>query len=132
MCHGKGRRANSTVDGRVSCIVPVFNGERFVAEALESILAQTYRPIDVIVADDGSTDGTAAILSGYGGRIRVVTQPTAGPAATRNLGLEAARGEFVAFLDADDVWHPEKLAKQVRRFAARPGLQACVTHARRG
>lgn len=112
----------------ISCVVPVFNGECFLDETLQSILAQTYRPIELIVADDGSTDGTLAILSGYGDRIRVVTQETAGPAAARNLGLRAARGEFVAFLDADDLWSPEKLARQMECFVARPELQACVTH----
>jgi glycosyltransferase involved in cell wall biosynthesis len=113
----------------ISCVVPVYNGERFVAEAIESILAQTYRPLEVIVADDGSTDGTASILAGYGQRIRTVTQTTAGPPATRNLGLMAANGEFAAFLDADDLWSPEKLARQMERFQLRPELQICVTHA---
>ena len=112
----------------VSCVVPVFNGERYLAEAIESILAQTHRPIDVIVADDGSTDGTAAIASGYGGRVRRVSQPIAGVAAACNLGIRAARGEFVAFLAADDLWHPEKLARQLRRFHDRPELMLCVTH----
>lgn len=112
----------------ISCVVPLFNGERFIAEALDSILAQTYRPIELIVADDGSTDGSGAILAGYGDRIRVVSQESAGPSAARNLGLRAARGEFVAFLDADDLWAPQKLARQMDCFAARPELQACVTH----
>jgi glycosyltransferase involved in cell wall biosynthesis len=112
----------------VSCIVPVFNGERYLREALDSILAQTYRPLEVVVADDGSTDGSAAVAAAYGDRARWLSQPTAGPAATRNLGLRAARGEFVAFLDADDLWHPEKLSRQVARFAARPELGVSVTH----
>ena len=116
------------VDPLISCIVPVYNGERFVAEALESILAQTYRPIEVIVADDESTDGTAAVLDRYRDRVRILTQPTAGPAATRNLGLRAARGEFVAFLDADDLWRQEKLSRQMARFRARPELEVSVTH----
>jgi glycosyltransferase involved in cell wall biosynthesis len=112
----------------ISCVVPVFNGERYIREALDSILGQTYRHLEVIVADDGSTDGTAAAVAEYGDRVSYVRQPNAGPAAARNLGLGAAQGEYVAFLDADDLWHPEKLARQVARFRARPELHGCVTH----
>jgi glycosyltransferase involved in cell wall biosynthesis len=112
----------------VSCIVPAFNSERYLRESLESILAQTHRPIEVIVADDGSSDGTAAVVATFGASIRCVTQATAGPAATRNLGWRAASGEWVAFLDADDRWHPEKLSRQIARFDARPDLDVSVTH----
>jgi glycosyltransferase involved in cell wall biosynthesis len=111
----------------VSCIVPVYNGERYLAEALESILGQTYRPVEVIVVDDGSTDGTAAVLAAYGQRITCLHQTNAGHAAARNRGLAVARGEFLAFLDADDLWHPEKLALQMARFQARPELDASIT-----
>jgi glycosyltransferase involved in cell wall biosynthesis len=116
--------------GLVSCIVAVFNGERFLKEALDSILAQTYQPLEAIVVDDGSTDGTLAVAAEYGERIRTLWQPNAGPPMARNLGLKAARGEFLAFLDADDLWHPEKLARQMARFQARPELDLCVTHIR--
>src|SRR5262245_53942203 len=112
----------------ISCIVPVFNGERYIQEALESILAQTYRPLEIIVADDGSTDGTAEIVSTFGYHVRYLKQNNAGTAAARNLGIGAAFGEFIAFLDADDLWHPEKLSRQTARFAARPELSYCVTH----
>jgi glycosyltransferase involved in cell wall biosynthesis len=111
----------------VSGVVPVFNGERYLAEALDSMLGQTYSPVEVIVADDGSTDGTRAVVEGYGGRVRYLHQPNQGHGAARNLGLGAAEGEFVAFLDADDLWHPEKLERQMARFRARPELDACVT-----
>ena len=114
----------------VSCIVPIYNGERFLAEALDSILDQTYQPLEVIAADDGSTDGSREIVAGYGDRVRWITQPTSGPAATRNLGLREANGNLVAFLDADDLWHREKLARQMERFRVRPELEACVTEAR--
>jgi len=114
----------------ISCIVPVFNGERYLKEALDSIRVQTYRPLEIIVADDGSTDGTTAIVAGYGEEVLSLFQPNAGPAAARNLGLSAAQGEFVAFLDHDDLWHPEKLARQMARFRGRPELDLCVTHAR--
>lgn len=111
----------------VSCIVPAFNSERFLSEALDSILQQTHRPLEIIVADDGSTDGTRDIAANYGNAVRVVTQETAGPPATRNLGVAAARGAFVAFLDADDLWHSEKLSRQLERFSSRPETGACVT-----
>ena len=111
----------------VSCIVPVFNGEAYLDEALRSILAQTYRPLEVLAVDDGSTDGTAALIARYGDEVRSFRQPNAGPAAARNRGLGEARGDLVAFLDADDLWHPEKLARQVARFRARPELDLSVT-----
>jgi|SRR5687767_4793066 len=114
----------------VSCIVPAFNSSRYIAEALDSILAQTYPLIEVIVADDGSTDDTAAIVGRYGGRVGHVAQETKGPAATRNLGIGAATGDFLAFLDADDLWHEQKLERQLDRFTAKPALEACVTHAK--
>lgn len=113
----------------VSCIVPVFNGERYLAEAIDSILAQTYRPLQLIVADDGSTDRSARVAAAYGEQVEYRFQPNAGLPAARNLGLSAARGELIAFLDADDLWHPDKLARQVARFEARPELGLCVTHA---
>jgi glycosyltransferase involved in cell wall biosynthesis len=113
----------------VSCIVPVFNSEKYLGQALDSILMQTYRPIEVIVADDGSTDGSRDIAKGYGGLVRWVSQETAGPAATRNLGAREAHGDLLAFLDADDVWKREKLERQTARLQQRSNLDACVSHA---
>jgi glycosyltransferase involved in cell wall biosynthesis len=112
----------------VSCIVPVFNGERYLAESLDSILAQTYEPFEIVVADDGSTDGTRDVVQVYGERIRYLYQSNARPAAARNLGLAAVTGDLIAFLDSDDTWHPEKLMRQVSRFRDRPELDYCVTH----
>ena len=112
----------------ISCIIPVFNGERYLAEALESVVNQTYRPVEILVVDDGSTDNTAAGVSAYRDRIRYRWQPNAGQAAARNLGLTMADGQFVAFLDADDVWHPEKLARQMARFEAREELDCSFAH----
>jgi len=112
----------------VSCIVPVFNGERYLGEALDSIFAQRHPALEVLVVDDGSTDGSAGIAHSYGDRVRYLFQPNAGPAAARNLGLGAARGEFIAFLDADDLWDRHKLAIQLARFSARPELDYCVAH----
>jgi glycosyltransferase involved in cell wall biosynthesis len=96
---------------------------------LASIFAQTYRPIEVIVADDGSTDATLEVVRRYAD-VKIVTQPDRGPAATRNLGLRRATGELVAFLDADDLWHRDKLSRQYRCFADDPALEYCVSHAR--
>jgi glycosyltransferase involved in cell wall biosynthesis len=112
----------------VTCIIPVFNGERYLREALESVFAQTYRSLDVVLVDDGSTDNTAAIAATYADRIHYVHQHNLGPPAARNKGIRAARGEFIAFLDADDLWHPEKLERQLKRFQARPHLNYCVTY----
>jgi len=111
----------------ISCIVPVFNGERYLGETLDSILAQTYQPLELIVVDDGSTDGTATVAASYGKRIRYLWQTNAGEAVARNQGLSAAQGEFIAFLDADDLWHPEKLARQMARLQERPELDLSFT-----
>ena len=107
----------------VSCILPVFDGERFLAEAIESILQQE-GPLDVIVVDDGSTDGSAAIAVRYA-PVRIISQANAGLAAARNAGLAAAQGEFIAFLDADDLWLPGKIALQMDLLCARPDVDLC-------
>ena len=112
----------------ISCIIPAYNGERYLHETLDSIIAQTYRPIEIIVADDGSTDGTAAVVGNYLYQVRYLFQSNAGTAAACNLGLGAMQGEFIAFLAHDDLWHPEKLKRQMERIQARPELAACVTH----
>ena len=114
----------------ISCIVPVYNGERFLSEALDSILGQTYRKLEVIVVDDGSADGTESVAKRYGEKIRYCRQPNAGAPAARDEGIRIAKGELVAFLDADDLWHPEKLERQQARFQARPELDLCFTHAK--
>lgn len=112
---------------RVSCILPVFNAERFVAAAVESVLAQTHRPFEVIAVDDGSTDGSRAVLDTFGDRVVRVDQPNAGEAAARNAGFRAATGHFVAFLDADDLWAPDKIATQLDRLRAEPAIDLSFT-----
>jgi glycosyltransferase involved in cell wall biosynthesis len=112
----------------ISCIVPTFNGETYLRQAIDSILAQAHRPIEVIIADDGSTDGTKHIAMSYGAPVRCVSQPNAGPASARNLGIREARGEYIAFLDQDDLWHSDKLVRQLARFEARPELDLSVAH----
>ena len=112
----------------VSCIIPVFNSERFIAAAVESILGQTHRPIETIVVDDGSTDGTGAMLQQFSGVLKVITQANAGHASARNAGIRAAAGEYIAFLDADDLWHRDKLARQLQRLAENPALGVTFSH----
>ena len=106
---------------RISAIIVVYNGARYLAEAIESILAQSLAPTELIVIDDGSTDATATVARGFAG-VYYEYQPNRGIGAARNLGLERARGDFIAFLDADDLWMPEKLARQAAAFAADPHL----------
>ena len=138
----------------ISCIVPAFNSAQYIGEALDSIFAQTYPEIEVIVVDDGSTDGTRDLVCKYhhvaidrsqlgdestaGTRektradprkIRLLEGDNAGPAETRNWGVLAAQGDYLAFLDADDLWVPEKLTRQMARFTADPALELCLSHA---
>src|SRR5579875_143958 len=105
----------------VSIITAVYNSERTLERALESGLAQTWRDFELIAVNDGSTDGTAAILSRYGDRIRIVNRERGGCSAAWNTGIRAAGGEFIAFLDADDEWMPEKLAHTVPLLETDPG-----------
>ncbi|HUP01071.1 MAG TPA: glycosyltransferase family A protein [Gemmatimonadota bacterium] len=110
----------------ISCVVPAYNGERFIAEALDSLIAQTLTPLEIIVMDDGSTDRTAEIVREYGPPVVYVHQANAGAATARNRGVEKSRGAFVAFLDADDIAIPERLELQMERFRARPELQVSL------
>ncbi|MBI4355948.1 MAG: glycosyltransferase [Candidatus Omnitrophica bacterium] len=98
---------------KVSVVVPTYNRAHLIPEALESIWAQTYRDLEVIVVDDGSTDDTREILRPWWPRLRYIYQPNQGCAAARNRGISLARGTYVAFLDSDDRWLPDKLAQQV-------------------
>jgi len=118
----------------VSVVIPTYNYGRFVTQAVDSVLAQTYRPLEVIVVDDGSTDDTRERLQPYGERIRYVHQLNAGPEGARNTGLALAQGEWVAFLDPDDSWLPGKLELQVRLLEQQTDVvmvcsQTCSTQA---
>ena len=113
----------------VSVIVPVYNGERYLAATLSSIFAQDYRPIEVLVVDDGSTDGTAAVARTFS-EVRYFHRSNGGPAAARNTGLEQAQGELIAFLDADDLWLPGKLTLQVRYLEEHPDARFVLTRQR--
>ena len=97
----------------VSIIIPVFNGERFLREAVESVLAQKYSPVEIIIVDDGSTDGTATVARSFPETVRYLHQTNHGPAAARNRGIEQAQGDLIAFADADDLWPSHKLELQL-------------------
>jgi glycosyltransferase involved in cell wall biosynthesis len=103
----------------VSVIIPVYNGELYLAEALDSVLAQDYRPIEVIVVDDGSTDNTAEVARKYS-QVHYLHQTNQGPPAARNTGLSHCKGDLIAFLDADDLWVSGKLSMQVSFLEAHP------------
>lgn len=123
----------------ISVIIPVYNGARYLGVALASVFAQSYQPLEVIVVDDGSTDETAAVVAQLqtggasesaerGERLRYVYQANAGPATARNRGVALANGALLAFLDADDWWHPQKLQRQVDWLAQQPALGYVLSH----
>lgn len=114
----------------VSVVIPAYNAAWCVRKAIDSVLAQDFRDFELIVIDDGSTDDTAAVLSEYGNAIRVVHQINGGLSNARNTGIRESRGEFVAFLDADDWWLPGKLGRQVELMRNRPELGFSSTAAR--
>ncbi|MDP9347344.1 MAG: glycosyltransferase [Actinomycetota bacterium] len=97
----------------MTAVIPAFNASRYIDTAIQSVLSQTYRPIECIVVDDGSTDSTAAQVRRWGDRVRLIQQPNTGVSAARNAGAAHAQGHWLAFLDADDAWKPDKLARQV-------------------
>lgn len=95
----------------VSVIIPAFNSEATLARAINSVLLQQYPALEIVVADDGSTDATRDVAAGFGSAVRVVSQSNAGPASARNLGIRASSGEYIAFLDSDDEWLPGRISK---------------------
>ncbi|MBC7964102.1 MAG: glycosyltransferase [Steroidobacteraceae bacterium] len=115
---------------RVSVIIPVHNGEKYIVEAIESVLAQTYADVECLVVDDGSTDRTSRLVSGYGERVRYLYQDNAERSVARNNGLKNMTGEYVSFLDADDYLAPEKIADQVAFLTAHPELNAVYSKVR--
>jgi lipopolysaccharide transport system ATP-binding protein len=106
----------------ISVIIPTYNSARFLRQAVDSVLAQDYRPIEVIVVDDGSNDGSEDALAPYGKEVRYLRQTNQGPAAARNLGIKNAIGEWLAFLDADDQWLPGKLSIQAQVLSNHPNV----------
>ena len=111
----------------VSVLMPVYNRERYLAEAIESMLAESYRPLEIVVVDDGSTDGSAAVATRYA-EVRYAFQPHQGIASARNHSLSLAKGEYLAFLDSDDLWEAGALARQMEAFRSDPDLAMVFGH----
>jgi glycosyltransferase involved in cell wall biosynthesis len=111
----------------VSVIIPAYNSAHFLPAALDSVLAQTYRNLEILVIDDGSTDDTEAVMRGYGPPVRYLRQVNGGVASARNRGIQESRGRYVAFLDADDTWHSHKLQRQLEELARRPECRLCYS-----
>lgn len=105
---------------KVSVIIPAYNNARFLQEAVESVFAQTYQDYEIIVIDDGSTDNTKEVLAPYLDRIQYIYQPNRGASSARNTGIRHSHGDYIAFLDADDIWLPEKLRIQVEYLNNHP------------
>ena len=116
-----------TERGLISVVIPVYNGERYLTEALDSVLAQRYPDIEIIVVNDGSTDRTEEIMKSHA-EVRYFSQSRQGAAAARNSGVNKSSGEFLAFLDADDLWTKDKLRVQTALFRADPGLDMVFGH----
>jgi glycosyltransferase involved in cell wall biosynthesis len=115
----------------VSVVIPAYNASHTISRAIDSVLAQSYKVLEVIVVDDGSGDNLGAALQKYGDAVRLLRQDNAGPGAARNRGATEARGEFLAFLDSDDFWHPQKLGMQLAAFHERPETNLCWANYRR-
>ena len=107
---------------RVSVIIPAYNAAATIAGTVDTIIRQTFQDFEIICVDDGSTDRTLAIVRQYGDRVRLVEQPNSGPAAARNNGARHSSGEYLAFLDADDLWMPQFLERSVAALDADPAL----------
>lgn len=113
--------------GPISVVIPAYNRSQCIARAVESVLAQSLAPSEILIVDDGSSDDLAGALAPFGERVRLIVHKTnMGAAAARNTGVQAAAGDLIAFLDSDDVWKPEKLRMQIA-FMQRLGLEACCT-----
>ncbi|MHC4288004.1 MAG: glycosyltransferase family 2 protein [Planctomycetota bacterium] len=107
---------------KISAVIPAYNADKYIARSIDSVLSQT-RPVDeIVVVDDGSTDNTAAVIKSYGDKIRYIHQPNAGVSAARNTGIEAATGDWIAFLDADDEWVSERIQWQIELLDRNPDL----------
>lgn len=115
-------------DERVTCVIPVHNGGRYLRQAIDSVLAQNTKNVVVLVIDDGSTDDSVAIACSYPDRVHCLSQARGGPAAARNHGARSAETPYLAFLDQDDWWAPDKLARQLGHFARRPDLDVSIGH----
>ncbi len=120
------RRQGSSM-ASISVIIPTYNRALFVKEAVDSVMGQTFKDWELVVVDDGSTDGTEELLASYRPRLRYIRSQHRGVSAARNLGVRATSGEWVAFLDSDDLWLPRKLERQVELIRGYPGAALCYT-----
>lgn len=111
----------------VSVIIPTYNRAAWVSRAIDSVLAQTYRPIEILVVDDGSIDNTSAVLSEYDNQVTIIRQANQGVSHARNTGLRQVNGEYVAFLDSDDIWEHNKISHQVNTLRQTPQALVCYT-----
>jgi glycosyltransferase involved in cell wall biosynthesis len=111
----------------VSVVIPAYNAARYLGAAVESVLAQTFDDLEVLVVDDGSTDGSADLVADLGPKVRVIRQPNSGVSSARNRGIAESAGRYLAFLDADDTWLPEKLERQLAALRASPAGRFCYT-----
>ncbi len=106
----------------VSVIIPVYNSELYLEECIRSVVAQTYQPLEILIINDGSTDGSESVARKFAQQTIYLNQSNQGAAAARNLGIKKSSGEFLAFLDADDLWEPDKIRKQMDRLEQEPDL----------
>lgn len=116
------------MDPLVSVIIPAHNSEPHLRATIDSVLSQPHRPLELIVVDDGSTDRTPDTVAGYGSAVTLIRQPKRGHPAARNTGVRAARGEFLGFVDHDDLWAPDRLALQLECFDKDPRLDLVFGH----
>jgi len=107
-------------NNRISVIIPVYNCEKYIEEAVQSVIGQTLKPYEIIIVDDGSTDKSANIVKRFSEKVSYYYQPNSGAAKARNVGVNKAAGDFLAFLDSDDIWVPNKLASQMDVFEQNP------------
>lgn len=114
--------APETSGPRFSVVIPAYNAAATLARAIDSVLAQTWPAHEIVVVDDGSADATGAVASGFGERVHYLRQANAGPSAARNQGVQAAAGDWIAFLDADDWFYPDRLRVHAEMIQAKPGL----------
>lgn len=111
----------------ISVVIPTYNASRFINQTIDSVIAQTFKDYEIIVVDDGSSDSTEEIVKSYGDKVRYIYQDNAGDGPARNTGIKAAKGEWIAFLDHDDQWLPDKLQQQSEFIETHPQLNWCAT-----
>jgi glycosyltransferase involved in cell wall biosynthesis len=111
----------------ISIVIPAYNAEHFIAETIDSVLGQSFQDIELIIVDDGSTDGTAALIARNYPSVKLISKPNGGVSSARNAGVRAASSEWIAFVDSDDIWHPDKLRDQYRLMQHYPDCALGIT-----